>query len=326
MEKNYFIQLLRKYFTSDLTKEERSYLDRYYDLFENEPDVLGKFNPEERMKLRDELKLAIDQSIAEEIVPVAAKKVFPLRYKIIAAAAVVLFFLTAGVVYKYEGSSKKAVVAMVTTLTEERREILLADGSKVTLYPGSKLQYPPSFSKEGTREIFLEGEAFFDVAHNEEMPFIVHTGKLETKVLGTAFLIKALAGSDDITVTVNRGKVKVCDQHRVLGIIVRDEQIVYNKQAEVFVQNTVNSDNLLDLASQELKMDDLTVAEAAVLLQERFGVKIEINDKSVAPKRFTASFPGSVSLEEALENICEFNDAFYQYDSLHQKIIIRKNQ
>jgi len=191
---------------------------------------------------------------------------------------------------------------------------VLPDGSTVILSFGSKLDYPSSFEGLPRREVYLTGQAFFDVRKSTVRSFVVHTGKLTTTVLGTSFNIKAYPGDMDITITVKRGAVKVSDQHKTLGIIRPDQQIVYNKQKANSVQTEVTTDNYLDWKQQDLLFDNLTVEEAAKLLEERFNVKIVISDASIGARHFTTTFPRSESLEEALKSICEFNEAVFKYD------------
>jgi ferric-dicitrate binding protein FerR (iron transport regulator) len=88
-----------------------------------------------------------------------------------------------------------------------RQLINLPDGSKVVLNANSKLEYPPGFSNN-TREVYLDGEAYFDIAHDPGKPFIVHTGSISTRVLGTAFNINAYRSQQFVEVTVTRVKWK----------------------------------------------------------------------------------------------------------------------
>lgn len=85
-------------------------------------------------------------------------------------------------------------------------EMQLSDGTHVYMHSNSRLVFPSRFT--GTREVRLDGEAYFDVARDEEHPFIVHGGNMQTEVLGTEFYVKAYGNASD-NVTLVRGKVKV---------------------------------------------------------------------------------------------------------------------
>jgi ferric-dicitrate binding protein FerR (iron transport regulator) len=220
---------------------------------------------------------------------------------------------------------KPAAQPALAVHTNTNRVFFLADGSSVILSAGSRLNYPSSFDGMSKREVYLEGQAFFDIQHNESKPFIVHTGDVTTTVLGTAFNIKAIPGEPNITVTVNRGKVKVENKHTTLGIITPRQQITFDKQKTTTNMQLVKSDSYMEWKDETLLFDNLTIAEAAKLLEQKFNAKIEISDQSLSSQRFTASFPKNESLEEALNSICVFNRVHYNYNDDKSLITITKN-
>ena len=214
---------------------------------------------------------------------------------------------------------------MVTAVHKnENRVIFLADGSVVFLSPGSKLNYPSTFDGMKKREVYLQGQAFFDIKHNAKRPFIVHTGSVQTTVLGTAFNIKSLPGEDNITVTVSRGKVRVSDAHKILGIITPQQQITYDTKKEVSILSKVNDDSYLDWKNSNLFIDNLTLAEAAKLLEDQYKVKIIFNDALLEEQRFTATFPKNENLEQAIKSISEFNGLTYTINKDKTIVIINK--
>ncbi len=326
MDKQYFIQLLHKYFKTDLTKEEREFLESYYNLFQNEPDILDTLDVHKKNEFKNEIKGAVWDTIIHKESPDHALRLIKRRDMWIAAAAVILMILSIGIFFKYDGSSVKKTPVSIAVKHQENRLIFLADGSKVILNAGSRLSYPSSFDAKETREVYLEGQAFFDIQHNAEKPFIVHTGNLQTIVLGTAFNIKAIPDDKEITVSVVRGKVKVTDHsNKVLGVIIPDQEIKYNKQQDHSEMKAVKDHHYLDWKSEDLLFDNVTVAEAAKVLGEEYKVTITISDPSVSSQRFTATFPKNGSLEQALKSICEFNGLTYQYDKDNAVVNIVNN-
>src|ERR1019366_6846207 len=89
-----------------------------------------------------------------------------------------------------------------------KSKIVLSDGSVVTLNSETTLRYPAEFNGQ-TREVYLDGEAFFDVAKDHKHPFIVHAGKMNVRVLGTAFNIKSYANDATSETTLIRGAIEV---------------------------------------------------------------------------------------------------------------------
>ena len=323
MDKHYFIKLLHKYQQGNVTKEEQQFLESYYNLFQNEPDVLDLLSIEQKNEFKDDIKGNIWDNISKEEQPSHRIRFINKRFIRMAAAAIFMGFITS-LFFLFNGSSKKQVTVKTSLSVQhlENRVIFLPDGSTVILSPGSKLNYPSSFDGLAKREVFLKGQAFFDIKHNATRPFIVHTGKLATIVLGTAFNIKAIPGEKDITVTVTRGRVKVSNENKILGIITPNQQITYNKKKVSSIMKIVDSDSYLNWKEQDLLFDNLTVAEAAKLLEERYKVKITIRDESIGSKRFTASFPKNESFEQALKSICSFNEVAYKYNKEKATVII----
>jgi ferric-dicitrate binding protein FerR (iron transport regulator) len=96
----------------------------------------------------------------------------------------------------------------ITTRYGTRSFLELPDGSKLWLNAGSRVKYAEGFAG-GQRELTLVGEAFFEVKHDPEHPFIIHTGKLDVKVLGTSFNVKAYPNDSTIETTLINGKVEI---------------------------------------------------------------------------------------------------------------------
>jgi ferric-dicitrate binding protein FerR (iron transport regulator) len=315
MDKEYFIELLNKHLKGKSSPEEEQFLISYYALFSQEPEVLDLIGEDEKKMLKTQIQEDIWTRVSEDVYKKGTRIRYINKWSVgVAAASVAILVCVSLLIFPSRQRDKREPVAVQIPSPKENLLIRLPDGSTVVLSSGSKLDYPSSFDGLAKREVYLEGQAFFDIKHNVSRPFIVHTGKLETKVLGTSFNIKAMPNDVNIVITVKSGKVRVSDHQKTLGIIIPDEQIIYNKQDTRSIQKTVNADKFLDWKRQDLFVNDLTVAEVAELLEDQFNVKISINDLSIGSKRFTATLPSDESLEQALKSICEFNGAQYYYD------------
>jgi transmembrane sensor len=129
-------------------------------------------------------------------------------------AAVFIFGLCTFFAYQFFKAKNAAVtgtaIAWKKANTPDRQTtvIVLADGSKVTLNAKSEIKYPASFNDQ-TREVYLSGEAFFDVAKDHQHPFIVYTKNISIKVLGTAFDVKSYNNEHSTETTLLRGKVEI---------------------------------------------------------------------------------------------------------------------
>jgi transmembrane sensor len=193
----------------------------------------------------------------------------------------------------------------------QKKQLMLADGSKVWVNAGSELRYPEKFIGN-TREIYLSGEAYFDVHHDPSKPFIIHTANVVTTVLGTAFNIREDKTKHTIEVTVARGRVSVANGDRMLGIITPDQQISFNTSSEKVIQQNVDALKIASWQKTDLQFEDVTFAEVAKRLEERFGVKISFANEKIKACRFTGASLTGEKLDEVLKTICGFNNASYQ--------------
>ncbi|MFT3947414.1 MAG: FecR domain-containing protein [Agriterribacter sp.] len=182
--------------------------------------------------------------------------------------------------------------------------ISLPDGTIVTLNENSKLDYPPAFN-QSTRDVYLTGEAFFDVKHNAQKPFLVHTGKFITKVLGTAFNIKAYPGDTAWAVTVTRGRVQVQSDSnkKPLGILSAGDQLVIDKISVGTSYTKANVEKVLEWKASDMEFDNATVDEATIALGNRFGAVFHFQNEQLRHCRFTADFSND-NLQQSLDIIC----------------------
>ena len=137
-------------------------------------------------------------------------------WRMLAAASVVLLVIAGFLLYSGNRTGAKTTpVSAAPVVAKElvskygsRSFIELPDGSKLWLNAGSNVHYPSAFA-DGKRELTLSGEAFFDIKHDPAHPFIIHTGKLDVRVLGTTLNVKAYPGDSLTETTLIKGKVEV---------------------------------------------------------------------------------------------------------------------
>ena len=224
-----------------------------------------------------------------------------------AAAVFALMVLSVLAVLYSRNGHHPLRVAQKATGVGKTDFIALSDGSTVILNAGSNLQYAEVFS-DNIREVFLEGEAFFDIKHDSSRTFVVHTGKLRTTVLGTAFNISAYPGQE-VVVTVKRGKVSVGDETRVLGIINPNEQVALNPAQKAVERQPVDSHRVTAWIERDILFEDVTMSDAIFQLAKRFNVPIALEDQNIAACKFTATFVQGEDVEQILKVLCVFNNA-----------------
>ncbi len=312
MQEDFFIDLLKRYREGRTTPDETRLLKAYYKSFDLKPDVTDSMSEREL----EQLKEVIRREILPERngLPRGERVSVWVQWRRMAAAVVALLICATFVLKYFDGNSPHQEVALQSPVAPAARTnnlVQLPDGSVVILSPGSTLDFPDTFEGLPKREVMLTGEAYFDVERMPDKPFIVHSGKLRTTVLGTTFNVKALPGDASITVTVISGKVQVGDEKETFAVLRPDEQIVYHVEDSKKDVLPVNADALASWKLDDLYCDDITVEQAALLIEERYNVKVQITDELLKQKRFTTTFGKEETLESVLSSLALFNEATY---------------
>ncbi|WP_276500224.1 FecR family protein [Terrimonas pollutisoli] len=228
----------------------------------------------------------------------------------LSAAAVLFIGLFLTINYYNNGRSKNSKTFLAAY--GERKNIQLPDGSDVTLNAGSKIEINESFGVS-TRDVYLEGEAFFDVKHNEKLPFIVHTPAMDVKALGTAFNVKAYLDERITETSLIRGLVEVTlKENNNLTMLLRPNQKIkwehpFGDAGSAVVKSGDNLNvtdslvkklqvtdygNIKEVAWKDNKLvfEDELFGDIAALLERWYGVEIEFNDDAIRNYRFTGVF------------------------------------
>jgi ferric-dicitrate binding protein FerR (iron transport regulator) len=248
-------------------------------------------------------------------------------YKV--AAILILCMMVSAAYWALTGSNRKSrsqppatkgVDGILSALNKKQKQIIhLPDGSTVILNADSKLDYPASFAGR-SRDVYLTGEGYFDIVRHPRMPFLVHTGKVTTRVLGTAFNIKAYPSDEAIEVTVTHGKVQVEKDDMNMGLLTADQQIWISKTTEDYVQKKVDTKAVIAWKPEEIHLEDITMEDAAAKISQRFNVLIDFANPAIKACRVTATFYEDDMLNEIMTVICGVSQSTF---SVHDdKIII----
>ena len=190
-----------------------------------------------------------------------------------------------------------------------RKKVVLPDGTLVWLNAGSKLSYDTGFNQQKIRQVFLIGEAFFDVAHRKSQPFIVHTEKISVKVLGTAFNIQAYPGENKSEATLIRGSIElsVNDQSGQKVILNPSEKFAFSTEKKTMVIDHVEpvkigNDEYIEETSwkdNQLVFQNETLEDLKPRLERWFNIQISIRSEQPKHYRFTGVFKNE-SINDAL--------------------------
>lgn len=301
MKSDEVLQLIEKYLSGTATDSEKEELLTWYRS-QHEGEIIWEVNSEDeeesevksRMLMQIQAHASASRRLASRTAWVGALRV---------AAVLLIGVLTiGGVWWKWKGNetSTEQLIAVAPAKQFENRFVILPDSSKVLLRPGSTLEYVTDFSGR-TREVSLRGEGYFDVKPKAGQPFIIHTGKVKTTVLGTSFTIKADDLEQEVSVTVQRGKVLVEDEQQVLAELTDNQQVVYTIASESSRTQDVEVGETLLWTTIDMSFDDLPFKELATRLGRRYGVSISFEHAGLENCPISGRFSGTESLEEVLD-------------------------
>lgn len=207
----------------------------------------------------------------------------------------------------------------IQKVTNNKKVIIpvnLPDGSSVLLYPESTLTFDKSFDSE-TRNVTLEGKAFFEVTRNPDQPFLVFTNEMMTRVLGTSFTVEAYANHPHFQVVVKTGKVTVSNtgkgnlEHQGTSEIIslkENEKATFDRNLQTFLAPTLESNMAtiknIPKTSTEYRFRDVPVMVILDKLSTDYGVEIHA-DKSVLDNCSLTATLKDKPLFEKLRIVCE---------------------
>lgn len=340
--------LLQKFLTGFCTEEEhlrvRQLLDspegRYLlDELMREREIQSWDSPKQHdpsMQRQVEQKLAeMQERIAayeEQQRPLADKGRVARWHKVFRYAAVFTGFLvvTSLAIWQFNNNTSSYTVAAKYTEKINTQGIpvryVLPDRSEVFLAAGSSLKYPENLAGK-ERVVLLKGEAFFDVTPNKEKPFIIRTGEVETRVLGTSFKVSAFDGYP-LEVAVATGKVGVSHttgtERKELASLIAGRKLSWNSRNGEATESQVAVEELVQWKSGDLFFNELPMEEVATILERRFGAVFRFTDEAGRRVRVSGTFTPDESIENVVDMLAFVGKFTYQLSSDKQSITIRK--
>lgn len=235
-------------------------------------------------------RLVLQASATELATPAAPVRRWRLRlarpYQV--AAVLVLLISALGSAFYYARPTPALTYQVYRTPAGQPRRLRLADGSVVTLAPQSQLRYPAQFGV-ASREVYLEGEAFFEVHKDPRWPFRVHSGAWVTQVLGTKFNVSAVPGASQLAVSLVEGKVQVTDKQDKY-LLAPGQQLRAERATGRIYRQAFDCKQVLAWRSNQLVFKNEKLADVANQLERRYGVKLVFADPATAEVRLWATF------------------------------------
>ena len=234
------------------------------------------------------------------------------RYRIwMAAATVAMLIAMSGWLYNIVSDSEPAFI-VASNNTGIVQKVTLPDGTIINLNTCSRLTYPESFSGK-SREVFLDGEAYFDVAHDKRHPFIVRAGELKIRVLGTKFNVNASTLVPQITATLIEGSIEAVTGKKNI-LMKPNQQLKYDTSSgRVSLTELTNASREIRWTQNVWILSDTPLLDICQRLEQQFNIKIIIMNDELIGKSLTGEFYTNESLESILKTMQISTPFEYEY-------------
>jgi ferric-dicitrate binding protein FerR (iron transport regulator) len=205
-----------------------------------------------------------------------------------AAAAVLLIAISA---YLLNRSGKHDALLVARTEAGETREIVLPDSSVVILNARSSLQYNNDFSKQSTREVYLEGNAFFKVKKDAHKPFIVHASSLAVSVLGTQFNVDARSPAAQVVLTSGKVKITPKENEQAAAYMLPGEKIKWDTLQQSLVKTKTDVQVYSAWTDKVWRFRETTLEDIGRLIREYYGVEVIFKNEKSRNVKMSAVIP-----------------------------------
>lgn len=320
-------EILIRFLTHRCTPEEIGEVDGWIAADQANADWL--FEMERIWSLKDQLRFSDKQEIEmayarfmsglqeKDIKVETSRKSSYLSWAKYAAAIIMIGLLSTNLYFLLQ--EEPSSMNIVEVPNGQRVSLTLSDGTKVWLNSHSKFTYPARFSSKD-RDVELEGEGFFEVAHNEKVPFVVHADLLQVKVLGTKFNMKVY-NEEPSAVTLAEGKVEVATNDNEHKVTLRpNEQVTYSKENGLTVNKSINASLVRSWTVGEAAYVNEQLIDIVTDLERRFNIHITVKDRELDTELFTCRFKETAKINQVLTLLKETRKLDYKIQGDHIQI------
>jgi ferric-dicitrate binding protein FerR (iron transport regulator) len=290
MDKAKLDDLLEKYYRGETSLEEEAILFTQYNRSPSDlsPDQAQFIYFDTKRKEEPSAAFAERIEHLPDTMPVAKFTTLGLMLRI---AAVVMVGL--GLSWYFLSTKDSSEVQIVSTKTGEQTQIVLPDSTVVWLNEITELQYHDPF-REQQREVWLKGEAYFEVHSNKTKPFIVHTGEVSTTVVGTAFNLRSYKKEQTLALDVIHGRVRFGAEKNIVVSQGQGARFDLKRRALETVPSNLNANAW---KTRQLVFDGTTVSDMLRDLERYFHVPFEVEAPALLRCHFTGTFQNATPEE-----------------------------
>ncbi len=319
MEKMYDILISKFISGKRLDEDEYILLDKLFNNSNYHNEVIHWLENNWQQSKPETVGLQFQQ-IREKIRISSGKRRMSRLFIVLSRAAAVLFIpLLAAALYFYLNQNINDELLTLSTQKGEQTSVILPDGSKVWLNVDTKLSYPVDYGVN-SRNIKLEGEAYFEVEKNLELPFEVTSGNITTKAIGTCFVVSAYPESSVIKSSLINGSVDIkCG--KVHQFLKPGQQLVFNKNEPGITIHSFDENYVLAWKNKELTFHLTPFDNVIHELEKWYNIDIEYNPGLFKSETLTVRFEKYETLEQVLLVISKTNGFEYIIKDKQIKIL-----
>lgn len=204
----------------------------------------------------------------------------------------------------------------------ERIQIMFQDGTKVYINSDSKLRYPKKFALN-SREVFLEGEAYFVVAKNKNRPFIVNLSGPAIHVLGTSFNVQDYPENKDIVVCLDEGNINLTLSSEKKYPVKPGEKLVYNKENNQCTITKMNDMQRMSMWKHNILIfKDTPLPEVIKTLNRWYDIDFKVEDERVLTYVYTLTSDNTL-LEKVLTDLEKIAPVKFEYNEEKKEVLVK---
>jgi transmembrane sensor len=231
-------------------------------------------------------------------------KTYELRWIKVAlkyAAITIFAFIAVNLLRPYTHTEKEVRYSEIIVPYGQMSQLTLSDSTRIWLNSGTILRYPDRFA-ESSRSVFIEGEAYFEVAKMNDKPFTVNTSDIKVEVLGTAFNLSAYQNDAATSVTLVEGKVAVQNNAGItIAQLIPGQMGTKSKNETKVAVRNVETGFYAAWTEGKIYFDDEPLDQIAVKLERWFNVEITFADKKLKSQRFTGTILKNKPVDQIMQ-------------------------
>jgi ferric-dicitrate binding protein FerR (iron transport regulator) len=279
----------------------------------NEEKEINELLADDRAIIERVAAVNVDKAWKKILYRKRSRTIFMAAKKQLKYAAVILLLVMAGYYmasYKINQEDQH-VYTTFNIPNAEMGNVILPDGTQVKLNSSSELKYPLNFLS--SREVFLTGEAFFDVESNPGNPFFVHVNDFSIKVTGTRFNVKAYPDSNT-EMTLEEGRIAVVNHEgNTIAELKPNENLIIDKAQNGILVTTVDPHLKTDWQKGKIFLKNQPIEEIARIIERWYNVQIEFDDESIKQVKLTGTILKDKPIEQLLNVLAKSESIEFKF-------------